>query len=418
MNRTANGDSEPVRAESPPSPVRMRVACHRGPVAGGPGEGVLPRRRGPRADRPPPRRAHETRVQPGTGDRTLARDVPGGPLGYAGCAAGLRIRATGGRGSVAGRGTPSGPKRSWITSGRFDGCTGWRSSRRSRTSCGRGWRPGRGRRATARRRSSSAVCAGPTAEGAAGVAGVRPCAVAQWPGAARARPDDVQGVGSGRRGDGSGHGRVGRRGAGARRAGSASPWSPPAAARAAHLHLDGADRVFGFVVGEIDGAGVGREPQDHVFKVTETAGQADGVGGGRRRAIVAAGEPFAGAGRFTAWAWVWGPYWTRPKTCAGAWPMLTAPQPPQVLACTSYSVTLGGGGAWASVTWRRCRPVTGAPARSAPEPTHADGEHSIRSSGPVTSPIVADPDPGCLLGRRLPACRNDRSRPLARVPNP
>jgi hypothetical protein len=49
--------------------------------------------------------------------------------------------------------------------------------------------------------------------------------------------------------------------------------------------------------------------------------------------------------RFTACAWVSGPYWARPEAYTGACPTLTAPQPVQVLACISYSVTFGGGGA-------------------------------------------------------------------------
>ena len=96
-------------------------------------------------------------------------------------------------------------------------------------------------------------------------------------------------------------------------------------------------------------------------------------------------------------------------TCAGATPMLTAPQFPHVFACTWYSITFGGGGGDASSTCRFCTPLTSAPARSAPQQPHATGPHSAISPGSADCLKVEDGAPGCLPGARPDRPRKDRS---------
>src|SRR6266516_1274927 len=122
-----------------------------------------------------------------------------------------------------------------------------------------------------------------------------------------------------------------------------------------------------------------------------------------RSAMVAAARPNGrnwAARRYTSRALTPGPYRTRPLTPAGAWPPVTAAQHGHTSDTTRYSVIFAFGGGGSSMTCRRCRENSGAPARSASHAPHSAGEHSTVESGSSTSRIVTPGAPNGLP--RLP----------------
>src|SRR5205823_9200165 len=106
------------------------------------------------------------------------------------------------------------------------------------------------------------------------------------------------------------------------------------------------------------------------------------------------------ARRYTSRALTPGPYCTRPVTPAGASPAVTAAQHGHTSATIRYSVTFAFGGGGSSMTCRRCRENSSAPARSAAHPWHRAGRQSMLSSGSSTSRIVTPGAPNGLP--RLP----------------
>ncbi len=79
----------------------------------------------------------------------------------------------------------------------------------------------------------------------------------------------------------------------------------------------------------------------------------------------------------------------------GKAPTVTVPQQAQRRSSRRCSVTVGFTTA-TSVTWRRSTPVTSAPARSPPQPTHTSGACTTTSSG---LSVICSVAPGCLPSR-------------------
>src|SRR6266545_5542966 len=119
------------------------------------------------------------------------------------------------------------------------------------------------------------------------------------------------------------------------------------------------------------------------------------------------------ARRYTSRALTPGPYCTRPVTPAGASPTVTPAQHGHTSDTTRYSVTFAFGGGGSSMTCRRCRENSGAPARSAAHPPQRGGRQSTLSSGSSTSCIVVPGAPNGLprLPPEEPDDRFDRVNP-------